>query len=171
MGPALTGDPSNMRSHTSTSMTLAVLATLLALLVGCGGGSSDSANPEAVDAPPAKNPSEATGNEGGKRESAAVPPKHDAKKDAAAGQSQRGTGDGNGDKSKSANAEADPKATDPIEAQLKELVSGDNGKRAASTPKEIRKILREIKADADEGGAASDSDSIEKTLEGVLGEN
>jgi hypothetical protein len=159
-----------MSSHTSKLPALAVLATLFALLLaGCGGGgSSDSTSPVAGDATSAKSPP-ATAKEAEKPKPAPTPSKQSAKRKKASSPKHAGDSaekkDGN---SKPADAGADPTATDPI-AKIKELVSGGNGTRVASSPKEIRKILRELRAEAQEGGDASSQDSIEKALEGVLG--
>jgi hypothetical protein len=152
-----------MSAHTPKLPILAALATLFALLfAGCGGGSSDSTSPVAGEATSAK-------SEDGTRGPTTVPPKQGAKKKRAASQSLPSNTAEKDGKSKPADAGADPKATDPIGKQVKELVSGDGGTRVASSPKEIRKILRELKADAKQDGGASGSSSVEKTLEGVLG--
>ncbi len=171
-GPAIRRGPTVMSVHTSKLPPFAVLAALFALLLaGCGGdGASDSTSPVAGETTPAKSPP-ATAKETEKPQPPAAPSKQGAERKKAASQKHPSdTADRKTGKSKPANAGADPKEKNPI-AKVKELVSGGNGTRVASSPKEIRKILRELKAEAQEGGDASSQDSIEKTLEGVLGEH
>jgi hypothetical protein len=157
-----------MSSETCKSMTLVPLAVLVVwLLAGCGGGSPDSTDPgqpKVEAAQPSISPSEESADADSQKPAAAAL-RHKAKKTAAA-RGSRNTPDREGDKDTPVSSK---KSADTVEAKLEDLVNGGSGKHVVSSQKEIRKILREMKAGADDGGGSSSAGSVEKTLEGVLG--
>jgi len=163
-----------MSAQISKLSVFAVLAALFTLpFAGCGGGSFDSTTRTgsvAEEAAAAKSPPKSTADEAGNTEPAKVASKHGAEKKKAPSQRKQTSADREGESTKSKGSGADQKSPDSISEQVKELVSG-GGSRVVSSPNDVRKILRELKADAKQDGNASGPSSVEKTLEGVLGGN
>lgn len=158
-------------TNSHKSALLVVLSALA--LAGCGGGSADTTDSivsTVKDPPPAKSAPEVA--EGaGEREPAATAPKRQTKKKATKAQHSGSATDGRGERKQPATPDDEAKATDDVEAHLKELIKGSGGGRVISSQKEIRKALDELQEGAKQGDGSSGADDLEEALEDLLGGN
>jgi len=146
---------------------VAMTAIVALLVAGCGesGQSTGPQGPSRSGSSPATTAHRSDGLEEHSTEHERA-----AGRSAAANRDQRQPERGDKAKSPPRNGGDGQETGQTIDTRLKKLLSGGGGEKThvTSSPKEIRKIVHDLEADADQRGESTTS-AVEKVLEGVLG--